>query len=115
MRNPEGATQNAVLKAVRGARVARLVDRLKVVGTLGPDKLWRRATQPQPAAKRSPVRGQRPPPYASVAPSSPRRNATGRLGVQRAGNEGFSAGENGESWTRGEASDSGPARPLRPY
>ena len=44
MRNPEGATQNAVLKAVSGARRATLLDRLKVVGTLGTDKLWRRTT-----------------------------------------------------------------------
>ena len=44
MRNPEGATQNAVLKAVRGKRVNGLVARLKVVGRLGPDKLWRCAT-----------------------------------------------------------------------
>ena len=52
MRRPEGATQNAVLKAVRGARVARLVARLKVVGTLGPDKLWRRANNtPSPPPK----------------------------------------------------------------
>ena len=44
MRHLEGATQNAVLKAVSGARRATLLDRLKVVGTLGTDKLWRRAT-----------------------------------------------------------------------
>ena len=34
--------------------------------------------------------GQRPPPYASVAPSSPRRNTTGVCSIRRAGNEGFS-------------------------
>ena len=44
MRHPEGVSQNAVLKAVRGKRVNGLVARLKVVGRLGPDKLWRRAT-----------------------------------------------------------------------
>ena len=44
MRHPEGVSQKAVRQAIRGARVARLVARLKVVGTLGPDKLWRRAT-----------------------------------------------------------------------
>ena len=45
--------------------------------------------------------------------SLPRRNATGWK-VSGAGNEGLSAGGNGGSWTRGGASDSGPARPLRP-
>ena len=44
MRHPEGVSQNAVLKAVRGARVHSMVARLKVVGRLGPDKLWRCAT-----------------------------------------------------------------------
>ena len=44
MRHPEGVSQNAVLKAVRGTRVNGLVARLKVVGRLGPDKLWRCAT-----------------------------------------------------------------------
>ena len=53
MAHEGGATQNAVLKAVNGARRATLLDRLKVVGTLGPDKLWRCATGPQPPAKQS--------------------------------------------------------------
>ena len=53
MRHPEGVTQKAVRGAVRGARVATLVDRLKAVGTLGTDKLWRCATQPGAAAKPS--------------------------------------------------------------
>ena len=44
MANPGGSTQKAVRRAVRGERVDRLVARLKAVGTLGPDKLWRRAT-----------------------------------------------------------------------
>ena len=44
MRHPEGVSQKAVRKAVRGAGVRSLVARLKVVGTLGPDKLWRCAT-----------------------------------------------------------------------
>ena len=44
MRHPEGVSQNAVLKGVRGTRVNGMVARLKVVGRLGPDKLWRRAT-----------------------------------------------------------------------
>ena len=52
MRNPEGATQNAVLKAVSGARRATLLDRLKVVGTLGMDKLWRcDCTAPSPPSE----------------------------------------------------------------
>ena len=44
MANPGGSTQKAVRRAVRGERVDRLVARLKAVGTLGADKLWRRAT-----------------------------------------------------------------------
>ena len=52
MANPEGVSQNAVLKAVGGRR-PRLVNRLKVVGTLGPDNLWRCATQPGIEAKPS--------------------------------------------------------------
>ena len=44
MRHPAGVSQKAVRQAIRGGRVARVVARLKVVGTLGPDKLWRRAT-----------------------------------------------------------------------
>ena len=44
MAHPEGSTQNAVQKAVGGRR-PRLVSRLKVVGTLGTDKLWRCATE----------------------------------------------------------------------
>ena len=52
MSNPQGVSQNAVLKAVRGARVNSLVARLKVVGLLGPDKLWRCAcTAPSPPAE----------------------------------------------------------------
>ena len=47
MANP-GSSQNAVLKAVRGARPARLVARLKAVGTLGPDKFWRVTDAPSP-------------------------------------------------------------------
>jgi hypothetical protein len=52
MANPDGVSQNAVLKAVGGRR-PRLVSRLKVVGTLGPDNLWRCATQPGEEAKPS--------------------------------------------------------------
>ena len=52
MAHPEGSTQNAVQKAVGGRR-PRLVSRLKVVGTLGTDKLWRCATQPGAEAKQS--------------------------------------------------------------
>ena len=48
MQHPEGVSQKAVRKAIRGARVRRLVARLKVVGTLGQDKLWRRATDALP-------------------------------------------------------------------
>ncbi len=44
MSHAEGSTQRAVLNAVSGARRAHLVDRLNVVGTLGADKRWRRAT-----------------------------------------------------------------------
>ena len=52
MSNPQGVSQNAVLKAVRGARVNSLVARLKVVGLLGPDKLWRCAcTAPSPPSE----------------------------------------------------------------
>ena len=53
MANPEGVTQNAVLKAISGARRATVVAHLKVVGTLGTDKLWRCATQPGAEAKPS--------------------------------------------------------------
>ena len=45
MANPEGVTQNAVLKAISGARRATVVAHLKVVGTLGTDKLWRCDTE----------------------------------------------------------------------
>ena len=54
MRHPEGVSQKAVRQAIRGARVARLVARLKVVGTLGPDKLWRRSTSSSPPPKPPP-------------------------------------------------------------
>ena len=40
MLHPEGVSQNAVQKAVGGRRPS-LVRRLKVVGALGPDNLWR--------------------------------------------------------------------------
>ena len=53
MRHPEGVSQKAVRQAIRGARVARLVARLKAVGTLGPDKLWRRACTTPVAASRT--------------------------------------------------------------
>ena len=52
MANPEGVTQNAVGKAVGGRRPS-LVTRLKVVGTLGTDGLWRCSTQPGEEAKPS--------------------------------------------------------------
>ena len=53
MMHEAGSTQNSIQKAVRGARINSLVARLKVVGRLGPDKLWRCATGPQPPAKPS--------------------------------------------------------------
>ena len=62
MANSGGSTQKAVRRAVRGGRVDRLVARLKAVGTLGPDKLWRRATDapsppPEQAVPDSQYRG----------------------------------------------------------
>ena len=52
MRHPEGVSQNAVLKTIRGARRDSLLARLKVVGLLGPDKLWRCAcTTPSPPSE----------------------------------------------------------------
>ena len=51
MANP-GVSQNAVQKAVGGGR-PHMVSRLKVVGTLGTDKLWRCANQPGEEAKPS--------------------------------------------------------------
>ena len=43
MANPEGVTQRAVLKSLRGPGTRRetVAAHLKVVGTLGPDDLWR--------------------------------------------------------------------------
>ena len=62
MEYPEGVSQKAVRKAIRGARVARLVARLKVVGTLGPDKLWRCAcTTPSPPPEQAVPDSQNPP------------------------------------------------------
>ena len=62
MAHPEGVSQKAVRKAVRGARVSSLVARLKVVGTLGPDKLWRRATDAlSPPPKQAVPESQNPP------------------------------------------------------
>ena len=77
MRTPEGATQNAVLKAVNGARRATLLGRLKVVGTLGPDKLWRRATDALS------------PPPQQVSPES-------QPGGGRIGDRGGGTGESGQ-------------------
>ena len=45
MAHPEGVSQNDVLKAISGARRATVVAHLKVVGTLGTDKLWRCDTE----------------------------------------------------------------------
>ena len=52
MAHPEGVTQNAVGKAVGGRRPS-LVARLKLVGVLGPDDLWRSTAQPSVEAKPS--------------------------------------------------------------
>ena len=65
MRHPEGVSQNAVRKAVRGARVRSLVARLKVVGTLGPDKLWRRATDALSPPPKQAVPDSQPPPVGN--------------------------------------------------
>ena len=65
MRHPEGVSQNAVRKAVRGARVNGLVARLKVVGTLGPDKLWRRATDALSPPPKQAVPDSQPPPVGN--------------------------------------------------
>ena len=62
MRHPAGVSQKAVRQAIRGGRVARVVARLKVVGTLGPDKLWRRATDAlSPPPKQAVPDSQNPP------------------------------------------------------
>ena len=62
MRHPEGVSQKAIRQAIRGARVGRLVARLKAVGTLGPDKLWRRATDAlSPPPKQAVPDSQNPP------------------------------------------------------
>ena len=54
MSHGEGSTQRAVLKAVSGARRSRRVDRLRVVGTLGEDDLWRLTTNaPSPPPKQA--------------------------------------------------------------
>ena len=45
MAHPEGVSQNAVLKAGGGKRRATMAARLKVVGTLGTDELWRCDTE----------------------------------------------------------------------
>ena len=73
MANTGGSTQNAVQKAVGGRRPG-MVKRLKVVGTLGTDKLWRCATQPGAEAKLGqntvfPEHGITPP--EQVRPDSP--------------------------------------------
>ena len=65
MRHPEGVSQNAVRKAVRGTRVRSLVARLKVVGTLGPDKLWRRATDALSPPPKQAVPDSQPPPVGN--------------------------------------------------
>ena len=61
MANPDGVSQNAVLKAVGGRRPS-LVNRLKVVGTLGPDKLWRCASGRNTVAQDDSVSTLSPPP-----------------------------------------------------
>ena len=69
MAHPEGVTQNAVGKAVGGRRPS-LVARLKLVGVLGPDDLWRCATGrkgvPQGDSLSTPS-----PPQEQVCPDSP--------------------------------------------
>ena len=86
MRHPEGVSQNAVRKAVRGAGVRSLVARLKVVGTLGPDKLWRRATDalsppPEQAVpdSQNPLLGTREP--GGVVPVIPANGNKGGTGT----------------------------------
>ena len=72
MANTEGVSQNAVQKAVGGRRPG-MVKRLKVVGTLGTDGLWRCASgrkSPEPSQNTvSPEHGITPP--EQVRPDSP--------------------------------------------
>ena len=82
MANPEGVTQNAVGKAVGGRRPS-LVARLKLVGVLGPDDLWRRSTQPGVEAKPSQTtvpQGDGTPPPEQVCPEA--QTGGGRIGTQ---------------------------------
>ena len=71
MRNPAGVSQKAVRQAIRGGRVARLVARLKVVGTLGTDKLWRCASGREAVPQGDSLSTPSPPPEQAVPESQP--------------------------------------------
>ena len=93
MANPQGVSQKAVRKAIRWARVGRLVARLKAVGTLGQDKLWRvnDALSPPPEQAvvggncKFPIRGNRKPHTLVVGGLCPAFHDVGESNSEGAG------------------------------